>query len=695
MNQGLRSEDSNNLSFTAAAGFAVLLLAVKTVFAVHSAPLAWGINYFTFLPPVYLWVFAAANIIVLIAARKFPLRQVERLAEFMERKPGLVVGATIGLFIAAAILFRVRIPLLGDSFILIKNYVNTLNGAHSLHLSREPLALYFFYPVMQLFGTTRFPAMMDAFLYGELVLGTGFIVMAYFIVRTLFTRPAERLLGFAILLSAPYMQLFSGYVEIYSVVLVVLTAFVLIGVQYCKKRIAFPIFLASFILLICTHLLAIILLPAVIYAGCLEYRRSGWKILVITCAALAALALMVAALGGLSLRQYLPHDSSAHYLSITPARDDQYQVYGLFSTYHCTDILNLLLLESPFVVFLLPFLFRRSRAEEKLPAATRFIALCAALFLGFVLIAKFDLGMATDWDVSAPWFFLFNLLFALLYFRGESPRDTRIIIAVGLLSLLHTASYLVLNSSERPGIDRAHSLIDERIVPPGGVFLGYTHLAEYFAATGTPDTAIDLWNEYIGRHPTNPMGYHNLLAEFQENNRFDIPRLETFFQQWLKNIPENVEAKREYANFYAARGYRDTRNGAREDAERDFLRSLQIDSVQNFDACNGLAFLYTSTNRFQDAKSLFLKALAIDSTKSSVYPNLAYVYSQLRDFRTAIPLYEKSIQMDPSYTPAYSGLGIAYASLGDTARALVYFDIGIAKGDNVAKQLREMIRREP
>jgi hypothetical protein len=300
-----------------ALGISLMLLLISILSPVFFTPLLWGINYFRFLPSFALLIFTGFFFLAIYSSKTAFPRWMSPLAEFMDRRPSLFLALNISIFITSAIILHVRVPILGDSFYLIRNYENTLNGTHSLHLGREPLATYYFYAVMNVLGARKYPEILDSFLKGELAVGSGFIILTFLIVRELFQTSRGRLLAFVWLLSGKYLQLFFGYVEIYAPVLLGLAAFLLVVVLYLRGRLNVLFVILAFIALAFTHFLALILIPAMIYLLHIEQQRSGWRKVLFIVAGGAIAEVTVILIFGTNFTTYFPTERGSHYLGLT------------------------------------------------------------------------------------------------------------------------------------------------------------------------------------------------------------------------------------------------------------------------------------------------------------------------------------------------------------------------------------------
>src|SRR5262249_54023056 len=142
---------------------------------------------------------------------------------------------------------------------------DSLRGLSPLLPRNEPLATYYFSGALSLFGVRSYSEFLDGFFFAELVLGIGFIVILFLLAREIFEDPTARLQAFLLLLVLPYGQLFFGYVEVYSVVLVALSLYMLAAARYLNGRLPFPATMWCFVLLVLTHFISALLLPSVLY----------------------------------------------------------------------------------------------------------------------------------------------------------------------------------------------------------------------------------------------------------------------------------------------------------------------------------------------------------------------------------------------------------------------------------------------
>ena len=72
----------------------------------------------------------------------------------------------------------------------------------------------------------------------------------------------------------------------------------------------------------------------------------------------------------------------------------------------------------------------------------------------------------------------------------------------------------------------------------------------------------------------------------------------------------------------------------------------------------------------EEAESLLIKALEIDSTEVYAYRYLGHIYTRKKEFANALLMYKMALTLNPEYGEAYFGDGYVYANLGDLKKAV-------------------------
>ncbi|HLX11517.1 MAG TPA: hypothetical protein VKS81_01770 [Bacteroidota bacterium] len=655
--------------------------------------LAWGVNYFHFLPYQYLLGYAVLVLLAVLASTGNSLKKyLLPPANFMDDYPTAFLAAVVIVFVGIAYLARIKVPLLGDSFVIVNNYKNTFNGLHKLYTFRELLSTVYFYYILSFFGSMDYPGMKDGFLVGEVVLIIGFILCIYFIIKILFKEKLSRFLAFMYLLSPVYMQLFFGYVEIYSVVLFTLAFFVLCVLMFLEGRVHFLAVLVCGALLFAVHIVAVIIFPALVYLALVEYKRSGLKDLLLSLGLVGICLLLLFQFSGVSLSELILRTSNSHLLALHQAGSHD-QAYGLFSMHHFTEIMNIVLLECPFILLVLPIsarYLRRSTKPRKMPVI--FFMLCSLCLFGFLFLAKFDLGMAKDWDVSAAWFLVVQILILLSIFEsaGNKPRVLFLVLAI---TLLHSASWILLNSSVSPNIERTKSFMDDRIVPVTGIYQHTFHLACYYASIGDSITCLHLWEEFNAKYPDEPLGYSPLIGSmgFVKNNG---PKIRELYGKWFMLDTNKSTVGSQYAAFLTFAADKEFRAGRTLDATRDLRHALELDSTKS-SYYDNLGMVYLKTDLAEDAIDVFNREILLFPQNGVACTRLADIYLNRDEYQKSADMARKAIGIDSTNSVAVLALGLAYIGMGadqDVETGWSYVEKSAQLGNADAQQYVDQVK---
>ncbi|TAK65605.1 MAG: hypothetical protein EPO24_02300, partial [Bacteroidetes bacterium] len=442
--------------------------------------LTWGFNFFAFLPSYVLIAYAALGIAVILFLRsELASAWFDRAAYYFEQYPWLVLLVVCGIFTGCAFVFQVQVPLLGDSFIIIKNYDNEFFGAKELWMFRSPMAVHYFSLIMQMFEWTQYPAMLSAFLVGEIVLGIGFILCLFLTVKNFFTDSKTQLTAFLFLTCMPYMQIFFGYVEVYAVLLFALALFFLAVALYRNRRLPFIIVAIAFIYMALAHMMTMFLAPMMLYLTFLEVRSKGVKVTLLTIAGILILCFALFAALGFDLGKIVNLAPYSNFLTILNAKAP-YQAYALFSVYHLTELLNAFLLTAPLSLLLLVVSIGTKKQQLFQQPLTLMMFIAVIPLLLFIAVAKFDLGMAKDWDIVASLMFVVSLSSIVFVFLENSSIALKSVQMATVTMALTSLPWFYLNSTVEENIHRTESFQDTRVVSPEGYYLATIHLAAHY-----------------------------------------------------------------------------------------------------------------------------------------------------------------------------------------------------------------------
>lgn len=633
---------------TIAVTFTVLLVSLHIAGAFFPGSLNWGYHLLGFFPRAWIPVYAAAAIALIV----FMLRPaadtlILRVARVMDLHPARFLSFVLATFAVTSFAMAVSSPLLGDGMYIVKQFSGAVTHEQALDLRREPFATHFFFALVTLMGSPSYRHLVEAFQAGGLILGAGFIVNTFCIARYAFTDIRTRLLAFAAMLVPPYVIMFFGYVEMYSLVLFALSAYVLSAIAHLKHRLPLVVVSVMFVLLSFTHIIGVLLFPSLAYVVYRAIKRKEYHSAGIASLAAIALAFTAIALTGYDPRLIFSQSPHRHYLPISPSSNvyDVYsEAYTLFSIYHINDLFNWITLLAPWVACCLFVLMSRGKKIEKGPEVELFLLLSVIPVMGFWLIAKFDLGAARDWDVFAAWMFPLILLTSAIFLNSDVRDRIKIFGMVIAIAALNSGFWISLNSSESMSIQRFRSLFDKRNVSPLGYYTGYLHLASYLHQVKRSIDVVPLWEEFTSIFPHDRRGYMNVITNLELHERDADWRIDETYRRWLRWIPGDSSAGRRYAERFLDRGTSMLTAGRMADAESQFRRALDLDR-QSPRALNNLGAVLAEKGEVRPALDCFRQAIGLDSAYADAWYNLAnamldigYADLALTSFRRAADL---------------------------------------------------------
>lgn len=634
----------------AAVAFLIFIVGLHLVGAAFPSAMTWGFHFLAFLPSWYLFTFLSlAAFAAWYCCRGTVERDLQTVSHVMTNRPKLFFLMATALFLFAAIMLRQKVFLLGDNFVFINNYENTFKGLHPLKPTHEPLSIQYFYWVIRILGTVKFPEMLRAFQIGEAVLAVGFMLNAYLIVRSLMKEPIDQLIAFLVLAAMPFTQLFLGYPESYAFSLFMLSGFILASLYSLQGKVPFWVVTLAFLLLFFSHYLNALLLPALAYLGFLEYRRRGMRHVGMGVVLPGMVLFIVLFVAEFDISRLYPVMSHSHYLSLTRT-DDGFQAYTLLSWEHLIDLLNYLLLMAPASLFMIGIALVQKNKEFRHGIEERFLLACSLGFVAALFIMKFDLGLARDWDVAAPFFFPVGILAILLLFKARQPIPLR---AAGLIiaaTMLHSLVWLSFNATVQPSIQRARATMDDRFIGPNGIYQSTFHLSMAYHTLGDTAAMISLWQSYLRDHPQDMRAYPHLIRSYMAVSNTGPERVEQTYEDWLRRDPPSEKARSDYADF-----------------------------------CVNVGNVYFDHGRLDGAKHYYEKALRLKPRFAPAYSNLAGVYHRFGDYQKAIDLYRIAIATDSTYIDSYLNLGRTYYDNGEIQQSYEILKPAARLGDSTAQ----------
>ncbi len=248
--------------------------------------------------------------------------------------------------------------------------------------------------------------------------------------------------------------------------------------------------------------------------------------------------------------------------------------------------------------------------------------------------------------------------------RATAPPDAGDARARGLGLLEEAAAYFAF-------YDEAHALpayLDSAVVrAEAGFRTGADHAAARLALgralleQGRTDEAVAALSDAASAHAEDVFIRYWLGAALLEADRPGAAA--AALGRAAEMQPAFAEARLKQAEaLYAAARFAE--------AEAAWLSGLAEDPVHHPESWNDLGFLYLETGRFDEARRLFDRALALDPDLVQALVNAATLRLQAQDWAGALPLLQRAVGKQADFAPALGNLAIAYAELGRRDEAI-------------------------
>ena len=587
-----------------------VLLLLQALSSFFPGPFFWGINHLAYArsPLRVLWPLFGLVLIWTEAGVSFGRWLVNRLAPIL---PGNRLASYVAAPLVGTLLFwllRCKTYFLGDGWLLgeMVNFRIPFSGFNFVQ----------YHLVERLFAGMSRPVEADAF---RLFAGTSIVAGALYLIavawssRNLSKNNGQQIMLYGLLIFFAPVEMFMGYVECYSTLMVFMLLFGVTAALYYLKKLPIWVPGAAFGLGLAFHLDALFmapLLPALVIWPAENAPRSMWK-------RAALLALPILAAAGLAVAFLLTdgYNRSNFVTDFVKSRQTQRILvtlggpHGLVSWLHWKDVLNLLLLLAPIPLAMFAASMRRRKDAENRSKSER-RALLTLLFgslwvLFLISTVNMKLGMARDWDLFAAQstFFVLASWLAWPKFSGGRP-DFRFVGTVVLGAVFLSLPWFSLNASAARPIQRFKDMIRDE--PPFSQAYAHEEIGKYYRKLGNRQAALE---------------------EYKTAARL---------------FPDN-------ARFYGVLGGVQYSYGMVDDALSSFQYSLKADSTYAI-ALRMMARIYYERNESGPALPYVRKLAGSPREKSDDAVLHALVAGRLGLYEEALEAYRKAVRMDPRRT---------------------------------------------
>jgi len=300
----------------------------------------------------------------------------EQLSIKISRLNKYTIAIALGVvFFVVFYLLRSRTHFLGDGYLLLR----TLEGGNTF-MPAKPLDSFIHYLVYSLTRSSLGWSAETVYAVVSCAAGSIFIFLLVMFSASFDTDRWKGIIMFVAVLLMGSVQLFFGYVESYSLLLLELLIYVFFALSYLNGKTS--IFIPSCVLsiMICTHISAIVFLPTLFFLALAKVKNCrAWNPIIqqfstMLIGIVIPLVVIMVLMGlfGISFSMLITElTRESHILPLidTFSGDDSFQ-YGILSLTHFVDLFNEMILVAPTVFLLIiPMLFfvpwRNSQHDRK------------------------------------------------------------------------------------------------------------------------------------------------------------------------------------------------------------------------------------------------------------------------------------------------------------------------------------------
>jgi len=607
----------------------------------------WGIFLYSFLPPAFLALALITGISIIIPAISGHfLNSLERLVAGLpwagrSKIRAVFIGAAFSLI---CIVFSSRTHFLGDGQILLRSL-----EAGSRFYPSNLVDFYFHSVLTSLIGSAE-----ASYLVISSVAGGLFAVISYYLVRLLVNGGGARLLGLGWLLSAGTIIQFFGYVENYAILILCLQAYLLFSIKFLDNLSSSPfppVFFAS--LCCCLHPTGVTVLASMIYLLFIRWRET--KALgpsVFRKAALSSIGAFVAGPAVIfiyfSMLDFnfnriftLAASRGNTFLPLWPAQGGEFGNW-LFAASHIKDLLNLILLVFPAMLFL-PFVFGSTDGPGKTDRAKKiyYLLLACGAYTAFLFFMDYKLALYRDWDLFSIPATLYAVLMLVLMVENKVLKSPARLLRLTTVNFLALLPFIISNASENIALERFEVLSNNDKLHPRQLERAHNfeELAVYYREAQQSDRAIEYYRKAVEIYP-NYRYYASLgYLLYQDSN----------LKGAVDAYRKAYELKPDYAPvlFHLGKACIDLYQGT--EAVCYLEKYAERESNPRLFYLQGLA--YRQAGKLDSALKSFEKALQSQSVDSSqVKVEMAKTLLRQGDNSKALEILQDVLGRNPGYT---------------------------------------------
>ncbi len=610
-------------------------------------PYLWGIHHLHFFPGYVAWILTAATLSLFITpVNRFLLKFLESILEPLGK---LLGGARrYPVFVAAGLLsipvfwlLRTRLFLLGDGYFIL----GTLPDG--LITPAEPLDRaihHLFYRLLT--GVSPGADVSLAYTILSVLCGGAFVFLILALSDRLGKTGFQKTLIFCSLLSLGSIQLFFGYVESYTLLLLSLTLYIALSILHLQGKISAALPFLALILSIALHVLAVVFIPSFVWLVLRARhkggsRSPGWFTFLSLGICLGIICYAV-------WRFFLVKFEGVGFSGLLPLLPSEKTSFTLFSGAHLAEFVNGLFLVSPVGITLYLFFgFYALKLRSPRSPVSNFLLISSLSALALVFVYDCHWGSA-DWDLmSFPGIF-FTLCGALLFIRwgGRWPRFKSYALTLMAVGFFHTVPWVLVNADRHRSLDRYLITATNDIHLLGAEGGGMWRIARILESAGFPGKAEEVLKEGIRRNPRELGCYTHLGRMLYSQERYDEARL--FLKQALELEPDS-----RWVQF--SLGLVCLETGELEEAIH-YLEQAREEHADDQAFIVTLSKAYLRVGRIQEAINALQDFAAKHGESATIRGLLGTSFYMLDDFSGAKEQWQRALKLDPNEQRAKLGL---------------------------------------
>jgi len=461
-------------------GAFLLLTIVRFIAAFFPKERLWGLNHLAYLP---MWLTVLLTAIALLSstplAARFTRDLTNRLYQFYSWLTAKFSRTMIYILLSFGFaflcwLFPIQFPFLGDGPQYMLDVARVLVGDKTATTGiitfAEQLTSLIYYSLSKLTPTTTDIGTARAYVHLIYqIAGAASGGLFFFLVLTIAhhaTRQvSEKVIVIITLLSCAGTLFFFGYIEYYTFVYVGVAFYCYSALAYCDGRVSIYVPMIAFLLSVGLHLLALALLPSLLYLMLshrsrkvrqLTFRRA---LLVIS---ISAVVLFLIYLFAYLFPEPLPTVRRARSFFVPLLRLGEH-TYTLLSHYRLFDLVNEWVLVSQIgLVFLAVIVFFLRKKIEWNQQRYIFLLFATAYMIMLNLSANAAFSIGIDWDIFAVAGLVYTLLGIYLVVPLIQKSQWRwnvasMVIGSAVISIL---PWIVVNVNSDLAVERFKNLIE-------------------------------------------------------------------------------------------------------------------------------------------------------------------------------------------------------------------------------------------